>query len=464
MKRGARLAVLVLALAVLVGAWFLAERLSGSREAALASHAHEEEISLAVGTAEDVNAVSWNYFGDAVSLKYDAEADKWLNAEDEACPINDEAVLPLVDAVASTSAVGVVENVTDFDQYGLADPAFVVMAATADKVTTYYVGNSNAAGTWYVRLDGDDKVYLEDGTLAAWFQLGLEDVLDLEHIDVKTEDVTAMAVRSDAGDYSLAQLEDPESAWYTNAFPWFLLDGAGKVRHPADTAGTEELIGLATGLTLTDCVSWSAGDGAEYGLDEPQAEVALTCGGNEPSVTLQFGDYDNGDVYVRLAGSELVYKIAGTVLDGLMYPDTEGLRPLSPSALDWDRLTGMTLALEEGTYEVERTYSAQEGEEPEPIYTADGRSLNGEKVALWLDQVRALPADSLAPAGAGRRELFTLTFRQDIEAFPEVTVAFYAYDSVHHLCVVNGEEFYLVSRTAADAVADNAADLFKADE
>ena len=36
---------------------------------------------------------------------------------------------------------------------------------------------------------------------------------------------------------------------------------------------------------------------------------------------------------------------------------------------------------------------------------------------------------------------------------------FRAYDSVHHLCVVNDREYYLVPRTSADALATNGAAL-----
>ncbi len=461
MKRGAKLAALLAALAVLVGAWVLAETMSGRRQDVLAEHAHGEDISLAVGAAEDVNALSWNYFGDAVSLKNDGGT--WVNAEDAACPIDPAAVQPLVEAVSSTAATGVIEDVTDFAQYGLDDPAFVVMAATADKVTTYYIGDSNAAGTWYVRLDGDDKVYLENGALAARFQVGLDDMLALESVDAAVSDVTALTVRSGGEDYALQKLDDPGDAWYTDAFPWFLMDGEGQAQRPLDSAKAEELIGLAADLVLTKCVSWDAADEADYGLDEPQATAEMYCGGSEPAVVLQFGDYDDGNVYVRLGGSSLVYSVAGTVLDGLMYPDFEAMLPLSPTALNWDRLTAMTLSLEEGTYDVAKTFSAQEGEEPQPIYTEGKRSLDPEKVQVWLDQVAALPADSRVGPSEGRGELFRLTFRQDSAAFPEVTAVFYAYDSVHHLCAVNGEEYYLVSRTAADAVARNAAELFMDD-
>ncbi len=462
MKRGAKLAALLAALAVLVGAWLLAESMTRQRENALAERAHEPDQDISVGPAEEVTALAWNYFGDAVSLRYDGQAGAWINDQDPDCPIDQQAVEPLVQAVASLTAEGSVEGVTDFGQYGLEDPSFAVMAGTAEKVVTYYIGGTSAAGTWYVRMDGGDTVYLETGVLAGNFQIGLDDVLALETVPQDVASVTTLAVQTDAGDYTLAYRPGGED-WYTDTWPWFLLDEKGEVSRPLDTEQVEKLYGLATGLALTRCVTWSAGNGADYGLDEPQgtARVSYEDGdGGKHSFALQFGDYTaDGDVYVRLAGSDMVYLAAGSVLDGLMYPDFEAMAPLAPTALDWDRLKSVYLELEEDSYAIQRSLSTpmSEGEEPEEIFTSGERSLDAELVKNWLTQVYELPADSRAEGVQGREMLYRFTFRQDSERFPEVTVEFWSYDSVHHLCVVNGEERYLVPRTSADSLAKTAA-------
>ncbi len=465
MKRGAKLGVLLGALAVLVGAWLLAESLSGRREEALAREAHADPIDISVGESGDVTAISWNYFGDTVSLRYDADAAVWRNADDEACPINSEAVEALVDAVASAQADDAIEDVTDFDQYGLADPAIVVMAATEDNIVTYNVGDPTAAGTYYVRLDGGDTVYTETGALARAFQTTLDDLLDLESVPHDIDTVTALTVTTDAGDYALERLEDPGAVWYTDTWPWFLLDADGAPRRPLDTDRVEELYGLVTDVTFLDCATWNGGDG--FGMDAPQGTVTVDYRNNDGeggAFTLEFGDYlSDGQVYVRLAGSQLIYRVSGSILDGLMYPDFDAMAPLAPTALNWDGLKGIHLALEEGEYDILRTRSTpmEEGEEPEDIYTEGDRSLDAETVKTWLRQVYELPADSRAEDGVGRAEVFSLSFDQENAAYPRVTVVFRSYDSAHYLCTVNDQESYFVPRSSAESLARNAAGLLK---
>ena len=467
MKRGARLAVLLAALAVLIGAWLLAESMTQRRQEELAEQSHEAHTDISVGPAEDVTALAWNYFGDAVSLRYDGE-DGWINGQDPDCPIDDEAVAPLVQAVASLTASGAVEHVTDFGQYGLDDPAFTVMAGTAERVATYDIGSTAPTGQWYVRIDGTDTVYLEDGVLAENFQIGLDDVLARESVPADIGAVTALTVTSGAGDYALARLDGETDSWYTDTWSWFLLDGEDEPQQPLDTDQVQTLYELATKLVLTDCVSWSAGREKDYGLDRPQGTVRVDYTDTKDktrSFTLQFGDYKDGQVYVRLAGSDMVYLVAGTVLDGLMYPDFRAMEPLAPIALNWDRLQSVYMELEQDSYTIRHSVSTptQEGEEPEDIYTAGERSLDTELVSNWLRQAYELPADSRVDPAEGRGVLYRFIFRQDSEAFPEVTVEFRAYDSVHHLCVVNDREYYLVPRTSADALANNGAALILKD-
>lgn len=457
MKRGARLAVLLAALLVLVVAWYLAETMSDREQQALAEDA-EEHTDISLGPAEDLTALAWDYFGDAVSLSRRDGA--WVNANDADCPISQTAVEPLVQAVTEAQAETVIEHVTDFDQYGLADPAFTIIASTKEKVNTYDVGNPSPNGAYYVRLNGQDKVYVEGTMLAQTFQLSMDSLLEKETPPQDIAAVTGLAVDSGAGVYELRCLTDAEAVWYTDADSWFLMDGDSKPVRPLDTEQVAALYGLATDIQLTDCEDWNVQDLSAYGLDEPQGTVLVgyeSEAGEQESFTLEFGAYDGADVYVRLGGSKMVYRVDGTVLDGLMYPDFAAMEPLRPCPLDWDRLEDMTLDLDGERYEVVRSVAnAGRDEEAEDIYTLGDRSLDPTQVAAWLRQVGEMTADSRTDVTDGRGELFSLTFAQDNEPYPEVTVRFMAYDSVHYLCAVNGEEYYLVSRTEADSVEENA--------
>ncbi len=456
MKRGTKLILLLTALAVLCGAWFAARGISRQRMEVLQEHPAQEHFSIAAGTAEEIRAISWYYFGDAVNLRYDEKSGSWQNAEDALCPINQEAVVPLLEAASSLEASDVIEDVTDFAQYGLEDPAVEVAVAAAEGESIYSVGKSNSTGTWYVRRDGENKVYLETGTLASVFQTSLNELLALESFEVDPEEVTALAVRSEAGDYTLAKPEDILDLWYTDAFSWFL---TREKAQPVETERAEELIRQAAEISLSDCVSWNREEADKYGFDQPQAEVDITCGDKQVR-TLQFGSYENEFVYVRLKDSALIYRIEGTILDGLLYPDVSAMQPLKPAALNWDLLESITFKLEEGTHEIACIHPEQtdpeDGEEPLTIYKEGSRTLDSEKIASWLDQVHDLSAETRTDRQSGRGSLFTLIFHQNSMAFPQVKISFSVYSSVYHLCVVNDNEYYLVSRTAADAVARDA--------
>ena len=458
MKRGARLAVLLTALLVLVGAWYLAATLSDRQQAQQAMAAEQGHEDISVGTAEEVTAIAWDYFGDAVSLtKTDGT---WENAEDDACPIDSTAVEALVETVSSLEAVDRIDEVTDFAQYGLEDCAYEVIAQAGDRVIKYEIGSQSPNGGQYVRLNGEDAVVVETGLLGPAFEKSLDDVLKMETLPQDIDLVTGLAVESDGGLYELQYLTEAQDVWYTDADPWFLMDGQSKPLHPLDTEKVEALYGLATDLIFTACEDWNMADPAKYGLDEPQGTVLVgyvSDQGQKESFVLLFGDYDNGDVYVCLEGSKMVYRVSGTVLDGLMYPDFDDMATLDPCALDWDRLQSVTLDIADGeSYEIVRTQVEGEDGEPADAYTQGDRSLDADAVADWLQQLTEMPADSRADPAGEREELFRLTFRQDSDAFPEVTALFRAYDSAHYLCAVNGQEQYLVARTTAENVKNKA--------
>lgn len=441
MKRGTRLAAMAAVLTALLAAWMLARGLTRQREEQTAAEA--AEIPIGVGSAEDVSAIAWDYLGDEVRLE--KRGGVWVNAADETCPIDQQAVAPLVRAAAEAKADGLIEDVTDFAQYGLADPAITVEATAGDRTVTYGIGGIAVSGACYVRIDGGSEVYTETGTLPEVFAAQLDDLLALES-PPEMEEVTALTVHTDVEDYTAVYR--PEGCGYTDAYTWF----HGEV--PLDAEKARALYELASRVQLRTCVTWNAEDLAPYGLDAPQGTACVSyrdSDGESHGFTLVFGDYtQDGYVYVRIADSKMVYLVSGTVLDGLMYPDWEDMRPMNILPLDWEELQSFTLEREEERYEITRR---EDG-----VYTLQGRTLDSALADSWLQEIYAFTAESAAPDARGREELLRLTFRLDREACPTVTVTIWSYDSARCLCAVNGEMF-LVSRTAAASLWDDAEDL-----
>ena len=73
--------------------------------------------------ADDATALSWQYDDDGseVSLAFHKDGD-WLYDEDEAFPVDGEKIDALLDVFSELSAAFVIEDVTDYDQYGLENP------------------------------------------------------------------------------------------------------------------------------------------------------------------------------------------------------------------------------------------------------------------------------------------------------------------------------------------------------
>ena len=87
-------------------------------------------------------------------------------------------------------------------------------------------------------------------------------------------------------------------------------------------------------------------------------------------------------------------------------------------------------------------------------YVSNGWTLEEEAAAQWFQALTALEAESAAAAETqGREELLSVAFRRDSESWPEVTLELWGYDSARCLCGVNGEDYYFVSRTEAEALA-----------
>ena len=467
MKRRARLVTFILSAAVLAGAWLAADAMeNGEKRAAAAMQASEAEetLPLAVGPREALTALSWSWDGQSVNLERDGETGLWRNADDPSCPLDAGAAEALARAAASTAASMAVENVTDLAQYGLEEPQLTVIAATAEEIVTYAVGNMSITGEYYVQRGGGDTVYLENGSLAA-FRVGLRQLLALETVPDDIGAVTGLTVRSAAGNYEISYVrgEDGEGWYRTDGDAFVALDG-------------ERVTPMLESLRETDlsrCVGWTEEDVTAHGLDRPQmtATVSYTdTGGGAASFTLRFGDYEGDDVYAAFAGSERVYLTSALGPDALMYPDWNRLTPATVLTLNTSDIASVSLAVGGSETEILRLEEdterpIAEGDETVPvtevIYSDNGWVLDTARMEKWLSSLAGLAVEDPAPAGEGRETLLAVTLTwKDTESVP-AEVELRRYDSAHSLCVVGGDRYLLVSRTAAEAVVSAAEELLK---
>lgn len=448
MKRGKKLGILLLALVILCGAAFVAKQLNTD----VADAGEEEDTSVTILSvdASQVTELSWEYT-ESLSFTYDGES--WAYAGDDAFPLDESYLEAIMTALSDLSAAKAIENVEDFDQYGLADPACTV-TVEADSQIVLTIGDESSAGdSLYVSI-GDGNVYMVDVSLLDNFAYGLYDLVDTESIPTMSN-VTSLTIDAETQSLELVYLENSGLA-YSDSYTWFLKTGDDYTT--LDTELTETLLSTFTGLSWVSCVDYNAQDLSLYGLDSPAATITIayttTEEASEETFVLEIGSYSDSYCYARIAGSNMVYLVDAAISDNALYFTAAGLLPDEVLLMDWDGVTSVDVTLDGETYTFLKETSLVEDEDSEEetaeetyetIWTIEGQEVDGASIWDALDALVSTGSDS--SLSADRTAEISFTIHQASDSFPEVELTFYQYDSTSCLVSLNGEVRLFVSRS-----------------
>ncbi len=468
MKRGKKLLLLCLTLIVVAGAALAAVKFIPDETVE-----ETETIAVYTVTAEDIDALAWDYEGESLSFDYGGSV--WSYTDDADFPLQQSYLSAMTSAVSEITATKVIEAVDDLAEYGLDEPVCSITVTSGDAATTIDIGDETSLdGLRYVSV-GDGNVYLVSSDLLTNFSYGLYDLVSMESLP-DMSDLVSLRVERPSGTLVIDYLEDSGLA-YTDRYSYFAEDGEDYV-----TLGSEpayNFIYQITGLSWSSCVNYAADDEAlaACGLDSPSVTVTVDYiettevetnetdeDGNaitetrteEKSLTLELGDYADDGCYARIAGSDMVYLIDASICDSLLYTSISELEPAEILLLDWDGMTGFDISLDGETYSVSMEYSEDENDY---LYTLDGESLDFDDV---LDQIEALTNEGDASdASLSLGELISFTFRA--EGWDDVELVIYSYDSSTCVAVINGEVLRFTSRTDAEEICDAVSALLTAE-
>lgn len=468
MKRGKKLLLLCLTLIVVAGAALAAVKFIPDETVE-----ETETIAVYTVTAEDIDALAWDYEGESLSFDYDGSV--WSYTDDADFPLQQSYPSAMTNAVSEITATKVIEAVDDLAEYGLDEPVCSITVTSGDAAATIDIGDETSLdGLRYVSV-GDGNVYLVSSDLLTNFSYGLYDLVSMESLP-DMSDLVSLRVERPSGTLVIDYLEDSGLA-YTDRYSYFAEDGEDYV-----TLGSEpayNFIYQITGLYWSSCVNYAADDEAlaACGLDSPSVTVTVDYiettevetnetdeDGNaitetrteEKSLTLELGDYADDGCYARIAGSDMVYLIDASICDSLLYTSISELEPAEILLLDWDGMTGFDISLDGETYSVSMEYSEDENDY---LYTLDGESLDFDDV---LDQIEALTNEGDASdASLSLGELISLTFHA--EGWDDVELVIYSYDSSTCVAVINGEVLRFTSRTDAEEICDAVSALLTAE-
>ncbi len=432
----------------------------------------QEEIQTSGETiltvdADTVSALDWET--ETASLAFHKDG-SWLYDEDEAFPVSEEKISDLLAEFEDFRAAFVIENVTDFAQYGLDEPVCTIDITTSDASYEIQLGDySSMDSQRYVSI-GDGNVYLAVSDPLDSFDLELSDMI--AHDEVPSFDEVSSIHFEKPEAYDVVWQEYTEDNAYTLCSDdvYYKQDGDGLL--PLDTSSVESYLSSISNTDFTDYVTYNVTDEelASYGLDDPEATVAVEYteldGEEEASSTFTLSvsrdpvelaaqaaeEVLNNDssaaesaeetitAYARINDSKIVYKISGSSYEALMACTYDDLRHTEVLTADFADVTGFDISLEGQVYTIT---SKGSGDDKTFLFGDEELDISGLEAAIT-----AVSADEFTDESPSQKEELGMTVTLDSEAHPKVQIEFYRYDGEHCLAVVDGAPFALVPRSA----------------
>ena len=463
MKRYKRILVLLGVLAACCAATFALTRYEE----------HKEEIAVSGQTVlavdpDAVTALSWTVDGESLAFHKD---EAWQYDGDAAFPVDAEKIGEKLDVFADFAAAFTIENVEDYAQYGLDDPAGAITLTAGETTYEIKLGDfSQMDEQRYVDI-GDGNVYLAASDPMDAFDTELSEMI----LDDTVPGFDAVSRIAFAGAENYEIDYDADGVSYSEDDVYF----AGG--EPLDTSLVESYLAALSGADLSTYATYNAtGDELEaMGMNDPELTVTVDYTGTDDDgeevagtftasiarapddrATLETAaadeDADGTDTtgdditaYLRVGGSQIVYELPGADFTALMAAGYDDLRHQQLFWGDWDDVTAAAITLEGETH----TLTA-EGTGDDRVWRYNGDEVGADDAAGVTDALSALTAGSFTAEAATGQEEIALTLTLDSADVPQVEIRLTRYDGEHCLAEVDGESVALVPRAGAIALVE----------
>lgn len=461
MKRYKRVIILATVLVVACIATFALTRYEEEQEQIRVS----DEIIMQI-PSENVLSVSWDYSGGG-GLAFNKTDDGWKYQDDEAFPVSEEKVMDILEHFEEYGVTFIIENVTDYAQYGLDEPECTLHLATAERSYDIKMGDfSQMDEQRYISI-GDGNVYLVGEDPIDYVDSSLSTMI--LHDDTPGFETVVDITFKGSENYSITR-NDNSTNTYNPEDDIYFVERDGKTV-PLNTASVRTFLNTITSLDLLTYASYNVSEEElkTFGLDDPMLSVTVnytytgdddetlsdTCvihiSENPEERAASDANVAEGNTatavtkYVRIGDSQIVYTMDDTdfaILKAVSYDD---LRHKTLFWGDFEIVTQIDITLEGENHTL--TYAVEDPEDEDSDYVW----FFGEEV-IEIDDVQdaleTLSADSFTDELPSKDEEIGLTIHLDNENFPTVEVRLYRYDGSLCLAVVDGDPVSLISRSS----------------
>lgn len=499
MKRYKKLGALVAVLVVICVATAVVSRYEQKQEEIRTS----DEIILEI-PADTLTALSWDYAGKS-GLGFHLDGDTWRYDEDDAFPVSEEKIMAIAAHFESFGVGFVIENVSDYSQYGLDEPECTLYLTTESDSWEVKLGDySKLDERRYVDI-GDGNVYLVNEDPADYLVSSLSGMI--QHDDTPGFEHVVDIRFTGAESYMIEYLEDSGKS-YSSTDVYFVQRNGEYL--PLEKSGVTKYLNTITSLDLLNYATYNATaeELASYGLEEPElsvtvnytytdpesqddAQIADVCvihiGSSPEDVQAAREAEEKGEAvpdiarFVRVGDSQIVYELDSVdygILSAASYDDLrhkqvfwgsfgdvtqiditlEETEHILVSQLDEDENQTWYLQTEEEQTSTvdETTESTAETESAEETQATEAaQEENTLDLSSFQSNLKNITASSFTSEAPSGKEELRVKLHLDNEYFPELEIAFYRYDGSSCLAEVNGETVSLVPRSAVMTLVES---------
>ena len=471
------------------------------------SESDDSDDSLVISSVDSGQITAISYEKDGKSLSFIKEDGTWYDAEDKKFPVNQDSLTTMTNTLGAVSATRKLGKPEALSEYGLDSPVLTVRYTASDgKEAEFIVGDTNdAAGGAYLKISGDDAVYLVSSDFADSFNSDIYQLADMESFPTITSDsITDISVNSNG--HTLEIKNDSEGGQT-------VLEN-GKEQENCASSSVSQFISAVTGITFKSHVEYNCKDLSKYGLDQPTADVTVdytttetvSSGDSDDSesanstddtkaasaesaaentsetadtgeteteaetvrvakqVVLHIGSQnDDGDYYAAMDGSKEVHVISADTIKELIgkkasdFIDNEILSGTLSNAKSIDVTIGSDswhLAKEEVAE------SETEAETEEKWYEGDTEIALTDLSSVYSD-LSGMSAEKILDTAAKPTGDAAMSVTVKWEDDTETTISFTAYDSSFHLAEINGEARKLVNKRDVEKLVEDMTALLK---
>ena len=394
---------------------------------------------------DTVTNLSWTISKNTLSFTKD---ESWLYDDDNNYPLDETKINNLLNVFKSFTSTYVIENVEDYDQYGLSSPICTINIITEDKTYTIKLGDESKMDKQrYVDI-GDGNVYLTASDPYDSYDIELNSLMLNDSIPVM-KDVTAVTFSGNEN-YTITKTEGTSIC---DDDEYFVGDKS------LDNNLVSTYLSKIKNLSLTNSVTYNVTDEEleEYGFNNPDLTITLNYttkdSSDEQTLTLYVAsnveelkeyneasddDKDESSItrYVRMNDSKIIYSIASSTYNTLTSNSYDDLRHQEIFPGDMDSVTSMEISLDGTEYiftKEDDTWKYNDTEIDVETLTSDLTSLD---------------VDSFTTDTSSSTKEVSITLNLDNDNYPTYKMDFYRYDGNSCIVYVNDEPYAYVSRSS----------------